>query len=507
MKTALAREERPAQDFTEIRQKVHFQVIKGMSIERLPLSEYLPQAWPIIEPVNALLPNWHIDCICEHLEAVELGQILRLCINVLPRSGKSSIVSTIWPTQAWTIRPWQRWIFGSYSKELSTHHSIARRRIMDSQWYQDRWGSVVRLQPDQNRKDVFENTARGAMYSTSVGGSVTGMGADIEVFDDFLNPKEAESKAEREKAIREFDQSFSSRLNDKKTGRMVIVEQRTHVDDLTGHVLKQGGWKILILPAQAETKTMIEFPISKRQVVREVGDILQPDREGEKELAQAKMQMGSRAYSAQYQQNPSSDVGNMIKRHWWMFYSEDPTELAGHMDILIQTWDLAFKDAESSSWVEGIVMGRKGADIFIFDEVHEHLDFPATQKAVTRVSHKWPKTGHKLIEDKANGPAIIASLKRIIAGLIPVQTHGSKEARIAAATPPIESGNVYLPDPKRFSWVNDFIEECAHAPMEPNDRPDALAQGINMLMNIRVVREDIEEPEPMFEDDEMESLL
>lgn len=486
----------PGIDFDVVRGLMAEDLLKGLSVEQMEFREFLTEAWPVFVPGYEFKPNWHIDCVCEHLQAVDMGQITRLVINVPPRSFKSGLVSVAWPSWTWTRSPWHKFMFISYSKELSTTHSIDRRRIIESPWYQQKWGAVVQLQSDQNRKDMFENTARGTMQATSTGGSATGMGADTQVFDDMMNPKEAESKAERESVIREFDQTYASRLNDKKTGRKVIVEQRLHNLDLTHHALKQGGYTHLCLPAEAPKKTIITFPISKRQVVREQGDILHPEREGAKELAVAKKELGSRAYSAQYQQNPSAESGNLIKRHWWKYFTESAAEIVRQCEIVIQMWDLSFKDDADGSWVSGQLLGRRGADIFVIDEVHAHLDFPETSKAILNFSQKWPQAFHKCVEDKANGPAIIADLKRKIPGMIAVPAKGSKESRIAASSAVIESGNVFLP--RNAAWVPEYIDECANAPAEPNDRPDCLAHGIAILLNVTFVRPDEQETAPMF---------
>jgi predicted phage terminase large subunit-like protein len=507
---ALAIDERdlaPGIDYAAIRKQFFFGLSQGLSVERMSFDEFFPKAWPLLDPLNDLLHNWHMDAIAEHLEAVDKGEILRLVINVPPRSLKSALLNA-WAAWTWTIRPWQKFMFVSYSRELAVRHSLDRRRVMESPWYQEKWGAIVQMQSDQDKKNHFENTARGEMMATSVKGGATGMGADVIVFDDLINPKEAESKVERERSIVAFDATFSSRLNDKKLGKMIIVEQRLHKNDLTAHVLKRGDWTHLNLPAEADKRTVITFPISKRVVVREVGDILHPEREGRPELDQAKRALGSRGYAAQYIQNPSSEDGSMVKRRWWKFYHDEPTIMVRHMQVVAQSWDFAFKELNTSSYVVGLVGGRRGADKYIFDEFRDHMDFSGACRAVEAATSKWPMATHKFYEDAANGPAVKSALTRRVSGLIAVPPIGSKVARMAAAAPDIEAGNVLLPYPYDDAgavlpgrqWVLDFIEELANFPDEPNDRGDALSQFVTMINAVNLDQEQ-EGPSGNFLDD------
>lgn len=216
------------------------------------LSSFVKQAWPTIEPATGLVWNWHIDAVLEHMEAVTRGQLKRLIINIPPRTGKSLLVSVMWPVWDWVSSPWRRFMFVSYSSDLSTKHSVDRRAVIQSDWYRRNWGDRVRLTSDQNVKTEFQNTARGHMIATSVGATATGKGGDVVVIDDPLNPKQALSDIERENANVFFDQTLMSRLDDQKTGAMVLIMQRLHERDLTGHLLARGGWEHLRLPMEYE---------------------------------------------------------------------------------------------------------------------------------------------------------------------------------------------------------------------------------------------------------------
>lgn len=232
-------------------------------------------------------------------------------------------------------------------------------------------------------------------------------------------------------------------------------------DDLAGRLLRaqeEGGdkWEVVRLPALAEEND----PLG-----RAPGEALCPALFTRETLERTKIRVGSYWWNALYQQRPSPDEGGMLKRSWWKFYRQAPAAF----DEIIQSWDMAFKETSTSDYVVGQVWGRKGADKYLLDQVRDRMDFPATIQAVKSLSAKWPQARAKLVEDKANGPAVIATLKREIPGLIPVEPQGSKEARVAAVSPDIEAGNVYLPDPSIAPWVQEFIEECAAFPKGAHD--------------------------------------
>lgn len=441
------------------------------------LREYIAQAWHVVEPSSQFVRGWHIDAIAEHLEAVTRGEIRNLLINMPPRHMKSLAVSVFWPTWEWLTAPERRWLYASYAQSLSIRDSLKCRRVIESPWYQFNWGHLYQLTGDQNAKTRFENDKTGYRIATSVGGSATGEGGDRIVCDDPHNVQESESDTIRDGVLRWWDEVMSTRLNDPKTGTRVIVMQRVHEADLSGHVLGQGGYEHLCLPA--------EFEGGKRYTAigwsdprNELGELLWPEQFGSKELTDLKSRLGSYAAAGQLQQRPSPAEGGMLKRHWWRFYREAPSTF----DEIIQSWDMAFKDTKASDYVVGQVWGRKGADKYLLDQTHDQINFPATVQAVRTLSAKWPKAHAKLVEDKANGTAVIATLQHEIAGLIPVEPQGGKIARASAVSPQIEAGNVYLPDPSIAPWVHDFIEECAAFPNGAHDdQVDAMSQALLRL--------------------------
>src|SRR5215813_12383746 len=246
------------------------------------LREFVRQAWPIVEPSTPFVPGWHIDAIVEHLEAVTHGEIRNLLINVPPRHAKSLLVSVFWPTWEWVRAPERRWLYSSYAASLSIRDSVKCRRLIESPWYQQRWGERFALTSDQNTKGRFDNNRTGYRLTTSVGGAVTGEGGDRIVCDDPHNVQEAESDSIRKSTLEWFDVVMSTRMNDPKTAAKVVVMQRCHHQDLSGHLLEQGGFEHLRLPAEYEAPSCVTS-IGWSDPRTEHGELLWPARFGPEE--------------------------------------------------------------------------------------------------------------------------------------------------------------------------------------------------------------------------------
>lgn len=442
------------------------------------LVEYTQQAWKIIEPTTEYIHGWHIDAICEHLEAITSGELRNLIITMPPRFMKSILVSVMWPTWGWIRNPELRWLYSSYAETLSVRDSVKSRRIIQSSWYQNNWGNKYHLTSDQNVKSRYENNKTGYRIATSVGGSATGEGGDVVVVDDPHNVNEASSDKVREATVLWWDQVMSTRLNNPKTSSKVIVMQRIHENDLVGHVLRQGGYEHLCLPAEYEGKRKSYTSIGWEDPREKEGDLLWPERFGTQEIVEAKKRLGSIGYAGQFQQSPSPASGAILKREWWQYYRIPPVRF----DMLIQSWDMAFKDTKTSAYVVGQVWGKVGPDKYLLDQVRDKMDFVATLNAFKALTAKWPKCTAKLIEDTANGPAVISSLKNHISGIIPVKPQGSKEARAYAISPEVESGHIWLPE--SAPWINDFVEETSKFPnSEYKDQTDALTQALNWFVD------------------------
>src|SRR6266850_1425394 len=276
------------------------------------LLSFVRQAWNIVEPNSVYSHNWHIDAICEHLQAVTDGQIHNLLINMPPRSMKSLCVSVFWPMWEWTTRPHIRWMYSSYALSLAVRDSLKCRRIIDSEWYKRNWGSVFTLYKDQNLKSRFENSKSGYRLAVSVGSAATGEGGDRIVCDDPHNVIDAESEVVRSNTLEWWDQSMNSRLNNPKTGAKVIVMQRVHQNDLTGHILDQGEYIHLRLPAEFEIENKCFTSIGWQDPRKEDGELLWPDRMPIEVLRSLRRSLGPLSYAGQYQQRPMPAEGGQF---------------------------------------------------------------------------------------------------------------------------------------------------------------------------------------------------
>jgi predicted phage terminase large subunit-like protein len=444
------------------------------------LRRFIEQAWHIIEPLAPFVPGWHIDCLCEHLEAVSAGQIKRLIVNEPPRTMKSGLISVFWPVWEWATRPTTRWMFSSYSMGLSVRDSLRCRRIIESPWYQSRWGRVYQITGDQNVKSRYENDKAGYRLATSVGGSVIGEGADILVCDDPNNLDEIHSDPARDGVNRWLDEVWSTRMNDPKTGRQVIVQQRGHERDATGHLLSQDvKWEHILLPMEFDGKRR-STSLGSYDPREEVGELLWPERFDTAVLKDLKTRLGSYGTAGQLQQTPAPAGGGIFKREHWRFYKARPAKF----DEIVLSWDMTFKKTTDSDYVAGGAWGRVGADKYLIDRIKERMGFADSVKAVRAMKKRWPMAVAILVEDKANGPAIIETLQKEIPGVIAVNPEGGKEARAYAIQPEHEAGNLYLPDQSIAPWVDEYIGEMASFPRGANDdEVDQTTQAINWWRN------------------------
>jgi predicted phage terminase large subunit-like protein len=347
---------------------------------RRSLRRFVADAWHVPEPATPFVPGWHLDCIADHLEAVSRGEIRNLLINMPPRHMKSLAVSVFWPCWEWTSDPERRWLFASYALSLAIRDSVKCRRLIESPWYQERWGQLAEwrevfdLTSDQNQKVRFENDKTGYRIASSVGGANTGEGGDRIVVDDPHNVEEAESEPIRTGVLGWWDEVMSTRGNDPQTVARVIVMQRTHEDDLSGHVLEQGGYHHLCLPARYEPRVTVEgSAIPQAQPhddcpihpdPRELdGDLLWPNRFTEDALADLETRMGTYAAAGQLQQRPTPRAGAL-------FRSDNLRPLPSDFDEpredkltmrqrlqLVQFWDLAFSEKASADHTAAVTLG------------------------------------------------------------------------------------------------------------------------------------------------------
>jgi len=454
------------------------------------LKHFIPQAWHIVEPFTEFKMNWHIEMITEHLEYVDSGDIRNLLVTMPPRMMKSITISVMYPAWHWIHDPGMRYMYASYSGELAMAHSLATRRIIEDEWYQERWGDIVKLSEDMNAKGRFENTMRGARFSTSVKGVTTGMGGNRLVVDDPHNVLQAESDTEREASITWWDQAMSTRFNDPKKGARIIVMQRVHEKDLAGHVIEQGGYVHLNLPMEYEPKSYVYTGFGQRDPRTEEGELLFPERSGREEVEDLKVRLGSRAAAGQLQQRPAPAEGNIIKADW---LAKRWGTWVPQFDWIIQTWDTAFKEGQENDYAACLTCGLAGGVLFALDLWHDKAEFPKLKRAVVDNWRKW-YPDEIVIEDKASGQSLIQEFKDTQDNgvFLPIIAFnpGSRDKveRVNTISPFLEGGRFVLPEDA--DWVNGFVHECVTFPnAEHDDRVDVLSMTVlRISKNMRAIR-------------------
>lgn len=457
---------------------------------REDLRTFTQLAWPELNPGTPMVWSWHLDAICEHLEAVTAGNIRRLLINVPPGSSKTTIVCQTWPVWEWLRHPERRWGFAAYGADLSTRDSVARRRLISSEWFQRQMQPTWSLAGDQSVKMSFDNDAGGGMRATSVGGTATGFHFDRLVTDDPLKPIDIYT-ARLDDHVRWFRETWQSRMRDPLKAAQIVIMQRLHDRDLAGVLLKAmeaGGerWDHLCIPMRFDTGNTKRTSIGWRDPRKADGDLLCPER-WPAPWVDAKEAADARTFSAQYQQTPKVADGTIFREGCFRFYHLDqhidgcvPYPGDAAMTRWVGSWDFSFEGGKGTDYNCGGVWARHGADIYLLDMVHRRMDFPAQRSAALALARKWPEVRCWLIEKKANGAAILDTLRRPfvdasgerdngLVGLVPVVPTEGKIARAHAISAIVEGGHVVLPHPSIAPWVTRYIDELVSFPTGSHD--------------------------------------
>lgn len=285
---------------------------------RRRLADFIRAAWPLVEPGRPLVWGWHIDAIAEHLEAVTAGQINNLLITIPPGCTKSRTVGVFWPAWTWLPGRWPecRWLFFANADELALRESMACRRLIESDWYRKHYPDAVKITGDQNAKEWYENERAGHRQSMSIHASATGKKGDVICVDDANDAEKVQSEAHRGSINRRWDNAIYDRVIDFKTGRRVIIGQRTHQQDLIGHARASGEWVELCIPEEFEAPRRFTTPIGWTDPRTTTGQFLRPEQFGPDQKAAAVKRLGSIGYRAKHQQDPQSLEGYLFKKEW-----------------------------------------------------------------------------------------------------------------------------------------------------------------------------------------------
>ena len=409
----------------------------------------------------------------------------RLLFTMPPQEGKSVRVSRWFVLWLLVRNPDLRIGIVSYSDRIARRWGRAVRNDIKTNP-----GLGITVSADTAAANEWQIAGHdGGVITTGIQGSLTGRPLDVLIIDDPLKgQKEADSETYREHCKEFWRSTGSARLSEDAI--VVVIQTRWHEDDLTGWLLTEDhkGWRYINIPALADhsPEKGETDPLG-----RQPGEWMQSARRRTvRGWLRRQKDAGSRAFTALFQGHPSPAEGTLFKRGDWQSFSTalihvgpDGACRADGMEEILQSWDMAFKDAKGSSYVVGQVWGRKGADVYLLDQVRDRMDFPATCRALEALTAKWPQANAKLVEDKANGPAVISQLRSRVAGLIAITPKDSKYGRASAIAPFVEAHNVHLPDPSRAAWVSDFIEECAGFPLSAHDdQVDAMSQAVSRML-------------------------
>ena len=443
---------------------------------RQDLSFFIARTFDHLDPNTPYAHNWHIDLLADRLTKVYEGKIRRLIITVPPRSLKSICASVAFP--AWVLGrdAAKRIICASYGQELANKLARDTAAVMGAEWYGRAF--ATRLAQRSAAAD-FETTQRGGRMATSVGGVLTGRGGDIVIIDDPVKPDEALSEAQRQAANTWFDNTLYSRLNDKRTGAIVIIMQRLHLDDLVGHVLEKEDWEVVNLPAVAleDEQWVYDTLWGPKAHERKAGEALQPDREPLLVLEGLRRTLGEYAFSAQYLQSPVPLGGGLVKSEWLRYY--EPNEKPETFDSIIQSWDTANKESELADYSVCTTWGVKGDKLYLLHVLRKRMEYPDLKRAVMEQSRDW-KASTVLIEDKASGTQLIQELRQTLSKVKGVKSEGDKVMRMQAQTAAIENGRVLIP--KDAYWLPDYVQELVTFPKAKyDDQVDSTAQALKWI--------------------------
>jgi predicted phage terminase large subunit-like protein len=449
---------------------------------RHDLRTFLERAFYEVNPHANFISGQYIDLMAAILEQCRTGKIKRLILNLPPRTLKSHAASVAFP--AWLLGhdPAKQIICASYGQDLADKHARDCRTLMNSAFYR---GLFPRAELSSDRVAVndFLTTAQGFRMATSVGGVLTGRGADILILDDILKPDDALSETRRKAANDWYFNTLLSRLNSKENGVIILVMQRLHEEDLVGVVTEVEPWEVLSLPAIAEEDECIPFEgfLGIDRFIRKAGEALHPERDSVETYRRIREAVGEYNFQSQYQQNPLSREGGVIKKEWLQYL--EPHEWPQQFDYILQSWDTASKNGEKNNYSVCTTWGTHDTNFYLIDVLRKRFNFPELKRAVLdRFAQHNPEK--VLIEDKGSGTSLIQELKSeytiwCLEAYTPKQG-SDKLMRLDAQSIKFESGRVYLP--KQAPWVDEYVREITGFPgSKYDDQVDSTSQALEFL--------------------------
>lgn len=436
------------------------------------LHAFLRYAWSSMDPAD-FIDGWYLKLICDTLEKVYTGEIRNLVINIPPRHSKSLVASVAFPAWCWIKDPSTQFISTSYAAALSIRDSVKMRRLIESPWFKGYWGDKVQLVKDQNQKQFFATTSGGHRFSTSVGGLLTGFGAEIIICDDGHNVIDGESEPTRTTAVEWWREAVPTRLNNPKTGKKIVIQQRVHANDIAGWCIKN-GYHCLVLPAEYEPDHPFVSPYDKRT---RPGELLCPERFGREEIEELKRSMGSYASAGQLQQRPAPREGGMFKRHWFDIVPAAPAKAERW-----RHWDLAAtaeSQGEDPDYTCGVKIAKDEHGVFYVEDIRRMRESSLNvEKAMMNTARQdGARVKISIPQDPgAAGKSLAAYYVRQLAGYVVKADPetGSKETRAGPLAAQAEAGNVKL---VQGDWNDAFLNELASFPNGAHDDQVDAASG------------------------------
>ena len=467
------------------------------------LLEFTRQCFEIIEPGQDFCNNWHLAVIAEHLEAVSRGDIRNLVINIPPGCMKSILTSVCWPAWEWANDPTLRIMGASYGVDLAIRDAAKTREIVNSEWYQERWPEV-KIKSGADQKTKYELTAGGWRMATSVGGRATGEHPDRKIVDDPHNAKQAESDAEREQALTWFDRTLSTR-GQSRGASTVVVMQRLHEEDVTGHILSDlNGYQHLCIPMEFDGVTR-KTSLGLYDPRKKKGDLLWPEMFNETSVTELKQLLGSYGTAGQLQQDPQPEGGGILKVNNFQLWPAD--KALPQFEFVIQSYDCAFTEhtrGDPTACTVWAIFTHAGVrNLMLIDAWDEHLSYPELRaKVIKDYNTEYGGTSVKdglrrarkpdrvLIENKASGQSLLQDMRLARVPAIAYNPgNADKISRAHQAAPTLELGLLWIPESGKnksqvVSWAQPFLKQLGKFPLATHDDyVDTFSQVVIFLKN------------------------
>ncbi|WP_219894314.1 phage terminase large subunit [Aquisediminimonas profunda] len=444
---------------------------------RSDFSAFISMAFRSLYPGSDYLTNWHIEVLAEYMRMLIAGEETRMIVCMPPRHLKSFVGSICLPAFVLGHDPTAKFICISYSQSLAEDFAHQTRKLMDSEWYK-RIFPHTRLDPKRCRKSDLGTTRNGHRIASSVDGTLTGKGGDFLVLDDLIKAGDVHSDVVREHVNEWFDTSLLSRLDKPNSGRILVIAQRLHVDDLPGRLIERGGWKQLILPLIAHEHE--RFEIGGTIITRPPGVLLHPERIDEDDAERLRRDIGTNLFEGQYNQRPIPEGGYLFKREW-LNYTDDAID-PDLFEAIIQSVDTAYMTAENNDYTVCVTFGIRGDEIHILDVYRNRIEFPEQVKLIPKLRKKWD-ADLVIVEGIGCGQALAQTLWREFPQKQWVKTVSPKAGKLERAekqTVKFEQGRIFLPRPA--PWRQSFESELAAFPKgKHDDQVDAVTQFLHAL--------------------------